>query len=416
MGLVNHLIHVPWFQFDTGKDLKFLFLMQTVKVFVEKFALLFLPVLLFQFGLSLQTSNQFYFLNNPLSGIQLGIIVISLFYIVLRIATIASTPIVAVLMYKFGNRMVSTLGYAFFGLAVVALHQAVDKPLFFIFSAIAFGVFVAFNYISESFILVNNTHKANIGKDIGLSRFLMQMANMIAPLMGGLVIVYFGFQSLFLIGLVILIGLLIISQYLSPKKISKPVQYQDLLELFKNSAFQQMLISTVGRYIADVAIFIWPVYLFILLGSVDRVGYLYSASFFLAMIVSMIGGAQVDKAKSSKTYLGSGSSLAGLWILRIFVINPLSITFIDALDRLIANYHWIYFETTLLKIVKIKKPLTYLLARSLALSIFAVITWIIISLLFLLLINGWVGLFVLAAIGVLSSLVLKENMSYDRTK
>jgi hypothetical protein len=310
--------------------------------------------------------------------------------------------------------LTTTVGYAFFGIAIVALHLATQKMLFLSVASVAFGVFTAFDYITESTILAQNTHKANIGKDLGLSRFLMQMANMVAPMLGGLLIIYAGYQSVFLAGLLLLVVILILSQHLSSQRVVQPVLMTDVVDLFKNRPFQQMMISSFGRYISDAAILIWPVYLFVLLGSVDRVGYLYSASFFLAMLVSMIGGAQVDKSKTNKPFLGTGTTLAGLWIARIFVLNPLTIAFVDALDRLISNYHWIYFEATILKAVKIRKPLTYLVARCVALSFFAVIFWSVVGLLFLILVDGWIGMFVLASIGVLFTLVLRDNMRYDQ--
>jgi MFS family permease len=375
--------------------------------------LFFLPVFLFEIGAN-WTGEQFYFFGSEIGSIQLGMLVVAIFYAVVRVAVMLATPFVAAVMHTSGNRLATTVGYAFFGLGIVALHLATQRMLFLSVASVAFGVFTAFNYITESTILAENAHKANLGKDIGLSRFLMQMANMVAPLLGGLLIVYSGYQSVFLAGLLLLVGLLILSQYLSGKKVSKPVVMSDVFELFKNRPFQQMMISSIGRYINDVVILIWPVYLFVLLGSVDRVGYLYSASFFLAMLVSMIGGAQVDKSKTNKPYLGTGTTLAGLWIARIFVLNPLSIAFVDALDRLISNYHWIYFETTLLKAVKIRKPVTYLIARCLVLSFFAAILWALVGLLFLVLVDGWIGLFVLAAIGILFSLVLRDNMRYDQ--
>jgi MFS family permease len=413
MGYINHLLHVPWFQFDTGKDLRLLFVLQTVRVFIHKFALFFLPVFLFEIGAN-WTGKQFYFFGSEITNIQLGMIVVALFYGFLRVATMFTTPYVAVMMHKFGNRLTTTVGYAFFGIAIVALHLATQKMLFLGVASVAFGVFTAFDYITESTILAQNTHKANIGKDLGLSRFLMQMANMVAPMLGGLLIIYAGYQSVFLAGLLLLVVILILSQHLSSQRVVQPVLMTDVVDLFKNRPFQQMMISSFGRYISDAAILIWPVYLFVLLGSVDRVGYLYSASFFLAMLVSMIGGAQVDKSKTNKPFLGTGTTLAGLWIARIFVLNPLTIAFVDALDRLISNYHWIYFEATILKAVKIRKPLTYLVARCVALSFFAVIFWSVVGLLFLILVDGWIGMFVLASIGVLFTLVLRDNMRYDQ--
>lgn len=420
MGSINHLLHVPWFQFDSGYDLKRLYILQMAKVFVDKFALFFLPIYLFELGAGWSSTGNLIppswvpiSLQN-LTEIQLGMGLVALFFAVYRVATAISSPLVGIVMHRYGNRLSMTLGYAFFAFGIVLLHASTQFASFVIGASISFGIFMSFNHITEFAILAKNTHKANLGRDIGLSRFLMQLANMIAPLLGGLVIFYTGYQTLFLVGVFMLAIILIITQTLTGKKEVHAPQFADMLLLLKNKAFREMMISSIGRYINDTAILIWPIYLFILLGSVDKVGYLYAASFFLAMLVSMAGGAWIDDHRSNRPYMGSGTALAGLWIVRIFVLNPVTIAFVDAMDRLISNYHWLYFETTLLKVVKIKSPVTYLVVRSVVLSIFATLVWLLVGLLFLILIEGWRGLFILASVGVLFSLLLRDNMQYAK--
>lgn len=422
MGYINHNLHVPWFEFDAGHDLKLLYVLQTIKVFVDKFALFFLPIFLYGFGSRWNNLGNFS-TDTPapwwvphfvlgLNDVQLGMLIIAVFFVVYRFSVLLFSPVVGVMMYRFGNRICMTLGYGSFGLGIISLHASINTPLILFTAAVFLGIFMAFSQIIEPAILADNALKSNIGKDIGLGRFLMQLANMFAPMLGGLVVVYLGYQSLFLIGLGILALLLTVSQFLSGKKVKHVMQVSDTIFLLKNRSFQNMLFSSIGRYCNDVAILLWPVYLFILLGSVDRVGYLYASSFFLAMLVSMLYGVQIDRYKSKKPYFGSGIMLAGLWIIRMNILSPISIAFVDALDRLVGNYHWLYFETALLKVIRVKNPVIYLVVRTMAMSLASMCIWICIAVLFVFVIESWKGLFIIAAVGVLSSLLIQDTMQY----
>lgn len=422
MGYINHNLHVPWFEFDHGHDLKLLYILQTVKVFIDKFALFFLPIFLYGqaqiwnvVGPIEQNGALPWWIPAGLSrltDVQLGMLLIAVFYIVYRVAVLVSAPVVGIMLHKYGNRMSLTIGYGAFGLSIVALHAAIVHPIFIFVAAVLQGTSVACNLIIEPAILAENALKSNIGKDIGLGRFLMQLANMSAPMLGGLVIVYLGYQSLFLIGLGMLVILVLMIQALSGKKVKHTLQIDDATYLLKNKSFQKMIFSSLGRYFNDVGVLLWPVYLFVLLGSVDKVGFLYATSFFFAMLASMIGGVQIDMNSSKKPYFGSGVALAGLWIVRIFVFNPLNIAFVDALDRLVANYHWMYFETALLKAAKTKNPVIFLVLRTMVISSGSILAWIGVALLFVFVIESWKGLFVLAAVGVLSSLLIQDTIRY----
>ncbi len=422
MGYINHNLHVPWFEFDQGHDLKLLYILQTIKVFVDKFALFFLPIFLYGQAQSWNVAGPIE--QNgaipwwvpvqllTLTDVQLGMLLIAVFFIVYRFSVLVCAPLVGIMLQKYGNRLSLTLGYGAFGLSIVSLHAAILHPIFIFTAAIFQGISVAFTLIIEPAILAENALKSNIGKDIGLGRFLMQLANMSAPMLGGLVIVYLGYQSLFLIGLGILVILLLILQGISGKKVKHTLQMEDARYLLKNRSFQSMIVSSIGRYFNDVGMLLWPVYLFALLGSVDKVGFLYAASFFFAMLASMIGGVQIDMQKTKKPYFGSGAVLAGLWIVRIYVFNPLSIAFVDALDRLVANYHWMYFETSLLKAARTKNPVIFLVLRTMVISAASICTWIGIAILFVFVIESWKGLFVMAAVGVLSSLLIQDSIRY----
>lgn len=415
MPSINHLLSFPWFELDSGKDLRLLYLMQMLRVFVDKYALFFVPIFLFQLGFSWQGDTPAWLPAwlAGLSGLQLGMVVVAGFYGALRLTMMFLLPLCAHLLTTVGNRLTMVVAYGFFALTIISLNFAQDIPRLLFMAIISYAGFEAFVITSERMIMASNSLRSRLGKDISVSQFVIQLANMVAPLMGGAVIVYLGYQTLFMSSLILVMGLVIAATHLSGRSYRTELSFKTASPLLTNIDFQRMIVSTLGRYMVLVALLFWPIYLYLLLGGVDRVGYLYSASFFMAMLFSLAAGVNIDGQKTRRPFFGSAGVVATLWVSRIFIYNPFTIAFVDALDRLAGNYHWLFYDTLLFKAGKVRNTLLFFVTREIVLSFLAVCLYVIIAALFIFLIDGWQSLFVLAAVGVLLSLLLNGKIGYD---
>ena len=85
-----------------------------------------------------------------------------------------------------------------------------------------------------------------------------------------------------------------------------------------------------------------------------------------------------------------------------------SIAVVDTLDKLTANFHWLFFETLVLRRSQGSQIFSYFVYREVIISAAAVIFWLIVLLL-VLAASGWQGLFIIAALGVLFSLLVSDG-------
>ena len=153
---------------------------------------------------------------------------------------------------------------------------------------------------------------------------------------------------------------------------------------------------------------LWPIYVFLFLNRVDRVGWLYSLSFLLAMLLSILMGIYIDHSRHRRSFLVSGGVLSLLWIIRANVWSIWGMALVDAADRLIGNFHWLWYDTLLYRTGQTHHAWWYFTVRELVISLTGVVFWLAVGLTFILIENAWLGLFGLAAVGVLLSALMSD--------
>ena len=92
-----------------------------------------------------------------------------------------------------------------------------------------------------------------------------------------------------------------------------------------------------------------------------------------------------------------------------FVVNIWSIAILNAFDKLTASFHWLFFDRSWLLRGKGREALSYFTYREIIYSLAAVFFWLIVASLFYFFIFAWKTLFIIAAVGVLLTLLIKEH-------
>ena len=187
------------------------------------------------------------------------------------------------------------------------------------------------------------------------------------------------------------------------------VSLKELTMWFREQRFVKLSLSITGKAVHDLAIFVWPLYVFLLLGNTERVGLLYSLSFLLSVIIGLFLRKRIDHQERRQPFYISGGMLSVLWALRSQVFTPWSIALVDAFDKLTGNYHWLFFDRLLFNRGKGRAALSYFIYREMIVAGAATAFWLFFALMFFILPIEWKGLFALAAVGVLLSLLVGKK-------
>ncbi len=405
----EHSLHLPHVLIESkgGHNLSYLFALRVVRDLVNKLALFFLPIFLFQFGI-----RSGLLADLPLSDLQRGVLANALYYLVSRFVVLVTAVPLGNWLQRVGHQKMMQYSYLLHMIGFVCLYLSTGVPLLIIPAAILDGFQANMFWTSYHTVLSQSSLKQHMGRNLGALQVILQLVGVISPALSGIIAVTSGLSSLFLVALAgTILGYIFTLQITVSYKFDK-VSWKEFFTWLKESEFRKLTVSVAGRYINDAAIFLWPLYVYIALGAVDKVGYLYTTSLFLAMLFSFFLGAYIDKAATKRPYLFSGSLLSAMWLVRTQLFGPLGIALVDFFDRLTSNFHWLFFDMILMRRSKGRNALSYFVYREMVMSITAFFFWTIFALFFIIDL-GWSPLFIFAAVSVMMSLLINERTPRD---
>jgi hypothetical protein len=264
--------------------------------------------------------------------IQKSILVVIVYALLIYLSKFLTLPLAENASFRFGYRRTLILStvpfFVFIGLLVLSQSQ----PLLLIFVAIFWGIHAALFWFGYHGLFVKRGDHNHFGKQTGLSQALYILVGIIAPILGGLVVLNFGFQALFIAaGAIFALGVMV--ALLSPEiKPRRDARIANVFELFKTH--KRVVMGYIG-WASEAALYgaIWPVFLFILVGRILAFGEIISAAVLLAAIITYLVGLIVDRI-GEKEILCLGAVVNSLtWLARIFIRAPLFIVGMDGFYR-----------------------------------------------------------------------------------
>jgi MFS family permease len=212
--------------------------------------------------------------------------------------------------------MIARLPFLFAYLLMLYSLDKIAIPLSVI--ALVDSIQVALYWFPFNVFFAQFSDKEKIGNDLGRLYALKQLLSIFAPILGGVIAKFFGFNILYFIAIVIyifsILPLLRISEFKSVITFSK----DKLVELFKKFP-KYFLVETFRDIGANAELSIWPIVIFLSFNnilSVGNVGALFSVG---GIIFSFLIGKYTDKI-NKKIFIYFGSIIFILvWIFRFYL-------------------------------------------------------------------------------------------------
>lgn len=392
------------FFIDHSRNMKLLLSIRILRELVNKFALFFLPVFLFQLGQS------HHFLSaRGMSDFQSGALLLASFYILSRSVMALMAIPAGDFIRKYGYSASLMLSHLLYAVTLMSLQMSVHDIRWLALAACTDGINTVLMWGPFNTLFSKEARKARMGRSLGVVQILLNTIWMIGPALSGVVIYLFGYDALFSAGLCIVAVNIALAYLVRVPHERDDVSMKELLFWINDRRFIKLGISIAGKTINDIAIFAWPLYVFLLLGNTEKVGFLYSFSFLLSIILQFFISRKIDGQEEKRPFFVSGGVISALWVARAQIFSPLSIAIVDAFDKLTGNFHWLFFDRVLLNRGKGRDAFSYFIYRELIVAATAVIFWSLFAVIFLVWPFGWRGIFLLAAVGVLLSLLISKK-------
>jgi hypothetical protein len=265
--------------------------------------------------------------------IRMGIIGVLGYVLLFCLVKILTFPLAENLSFKFGFKNVIALSFIPFFLYITFLILSEEHLFFLILSAFFGGLQAGLFWFAYHGMFVKAVNEHSFGFHEGICQGLGVLTLLISPILGSLLIFFFGFTSLFLTAtfLVLLAALALI--FAARDKPFHDARFLTSFTLFKKRP------QTFFAYLCwggETSLYgnLWPIFLILILGDILSYGGIITIGILFSVLATFLIGHWVDKAKGSKV-LVFGIILAGFtWLLRIMAYFPLLIIFVDGFYRL----------------------------------------------------------------------------------
>lgn len=193
--------------------------------------------------------------------------------------------------------------------------KAYGWPIWLI--AVMGGISFALYWEGYNYDFSRSKTKGGVTKDISKLYIMLAILGAIAPFVGGSIATYYGFGVLYTIVLVMLLLVFLPLIWFKEKHIARNFRLSRMSNL---GAISRDLISYGGSGMeASVAITVWPLFVFAIVGTAQKVGFITSIALVLTIMVTYIVGKRVNNHNRHK-YIQAGGLMDGvIYMLVIFV-------------------------------------------------------------------------------------------------
>lgn len=223
-----------------------------------------------------------------------------------------------------GAKLISRLGFRYS--VVVGNLLLLLKIVFLVFSAknTAFLFLVALfggaattpYWLSYHTIFSEDGKREAFGTEVGVMGILSRLAAVAGPLLGGLIITFWGFKALYLVALAIIFLSSLPLFFMVHHPRQRAPSPTELFSYLKSGGGRRWFFGFWLRELeSDVLGYAWPVFLFLVVGSYEMVGGITSAALSVSLFLLFLGGKLADRlGKVGVLRFGSfGTALA--WLL-----------------------------------------------------------------------------------------------------
>ncbi len=276
----------------------------------------------------------------PIYFYQLGYSVIQIlfFYFLVSLIYLFFSYTAAKIITKIGEKHAMLLATFFDICFFIGLIFLKDFEILFYILPFVVVPALSLYWLSYHLLFTQESHGKERGREISTIGILIVIAGVIAgvitPYLGGL-LAEESFQILFLISsiLIILSSLpLLLSKERRPKLTFNPRKIiQDMMK--KENRGNLISFSAFGvERIIDLVI--WPIFIIIIVGDLEKTGFIVSVTTFLSLIVYKIIGRYSDHTNKIKLFNKGNRLYSFSLFLRVFAVTTPLILFIDSLKNM----------------------------------------------------------------------------------
>ncbi len=302
--MLNYHIHYFNYLPFLKRRLNEIYIVHSIEGFVFSLIGIFVPVYLLTLGYSISQ--------------------VLIFYIIKHLAVCVFSFFVGHISSHFGLKHTMLMRFPIVLIFLIMLYSldSIAFPLSLI--ALLGGFQTALYWVPLHSLFARSSNKNHMSSDVSKLYYFPKIASIIAPLIGGFIIIFFGFNTLFIIAMLFLIVSLIPLFYTSEIKPHVNFQVKEGTKIFKKypKYFFGVGVNHLGGMTESV---IWPIFVYLTLANILSVGIVGTLLSIGTVLFTLIIGKFSDRFDRKSVIKIGAIFMILIWLSRVFASTEISI-------------------------------------------------------------------------------------------
>ena len=307
--------------------LSLLYIVAVIRTFVFLLLGLFLPILILNIFLK-QGFNE-----------KSALLLVVFAFLSLQITHGFLVTLVSKINARFGTKAGFLIGQFFLTVFLFMLFYQ-QSTLFVFLNFVLWGIAASFYWISYHTFFLEVGKQKKFGEQLGFLAMLGISTGLIAPILAGIIITGFGFTTLLVICLILILLTMTFLIFVNDTEKLESVIFLDVKKeiLVKKRDFISFVGAGGEEIIYSVA---WPLLLFTIFQNYIGVGIVASAVVLTAGITALFAGKLSDRMEKNKIEKIGSAGVAISFIGRVFLQTPIFLYIIDSLYKILSNFFYL---------------------------------------------------------------------------
>lgn len=323
-----------------------------------------------------------------------------LFYGFYHLMVILNAWWVPVIVSRIGIDWSALVGAVLRAGSLIMFIKAGSSPAWLWPAFALWGLLIIFTWVPHHYAIIKSVEQdQKVGQKSSIILIIQRLAAALTPLIGGLIVLWLGFDRLYLASIVMILISAVPMFFDRIEKKDMRFAMSRIIKDIQNPAYRRINLALIGEGWEDGAtLVLWPLFMYLYIGQIYQVGVITS----VALAASLLALYWLGKHSDHKGEGWSGwlfGVLAAIWLVRPFFHHLAGFILIDTIYYIAAALVFLAYNASLYSQAITKHRLEFLVRREILYHGAALVACGLMA--FSLGIGLWLTGFVLAAIGAL---------------
>ncbi len=278
--------------------------------------------------------------------IWISVAAVAAFYLIIRMVVLLIAIPASALIARIGFRRSILVSAVCLAIYLISLKLAPMNLWYFVVAAICGGLNIPMYWIARGSVISQDGNKSQIGHQMGWMLTIEQIVSMLGPITAALIIVQWGFSTLYSMGFVVLCLSVVPLWHMHGHTHINGASWRGFIYWTRDRRYFHQAVGIAAKAVDDYVIAnMWPLAIMLMGWHATALGGLFSAVSIVAIIVRILTVKLFDKWRkrgdySDEAVFGVAATMSSIvWVVRMFIVSAKSILSVDLIGAIFGTLY-----------------------------------------------------------------------------